>query len=191
MSEGELQDIVDDGASLTEAAKEALGAELKRRGLDWELGGPLAVDIVEPRSLVTIRQFRDLSGALLAKGRLDSAGIESFIGDDNLIRMDWFISNLLGGIKLRVSPQDAEVATELLDQPIPDTFDVEGVGEYQQPQCPKCKSLDITFEHLNKPILYTSAYLLAPVPVPRNLWKCASCGHAWRDSSDSSSAAPT
>lgn len=187
MSEGELRDIVDDGASLTAVAREALQSELKRRGLGWELGGPLAVDTLEARRLVTIRQFRDLSDALLAKGRLDSVGIESYVADDNMVRMDWFISNLLGGVKLRVNPEDVEVATELLDQPIPETLEVEGVGEYQQPHCPKCKSLDITFEPLNKPILYGSAFLGAPVPIPRNLWKCESCGHTWRDAADSGS----
>ena len=51
---------------------------------------------------VTLRQFRDLPEALLAKGSLESAGIQVYLVDDNMIRMDWFISNLLGGIKLNV-----------------------------------------------------------------------------------------
>ena len=184
LSEGELHEFADDAASLTEMAQEALKAELDRRGLGFKLGGPRALDSVEQRKLVTIRKFRDLPDALLAKGSLDSVGIESFIADDNMIRMDWFISNLLGGIKLRVSPEDAEAATEVLDQPIPESFDVEGVGEYQQPHCPKCRSVDIAFEHLDKTVLYITAYFNVPVPVPRNLWKCASCGHTWRGSAD-------
>jgi hypothetical protein len=67
------------------------------------------------RDLLTIRQFRDLPQALLAKSVLDSAGIECFLGDDNLIRMDWLWSNLLGGIKLRVRQEDALVASRLLE----------------------------------------------------------------------------
>ena len=55
--------------------------------------------------------------ALLAKGSLESAGIECFLGDDNLIRMDWLWSNLLGGIKLRVRQEDALVASRLLISP--------------------------------------------------------------------------
>jgi hypothetical protein len=70
---------------------------------------------VELRDLLTIRQFRDLPEALLAKSVLDSAGIECFLGDDNLIRMDWLWSNLLGGIKLRVRQEDALVASRLLE----------------------------------------------------------------------------
>jgi hypothetical protein len=174
LSEGELQEIADDAASLTEVAREAFKAELERRGLAFELGGPVAVDSVEQRKLVTIRKFLDLPEALLAKGRLDSAGIESFIVDDNMVRIYWFISNVLGGIKLRVNLEEAETAREVLDQPIPESFDVEGVGEYQQPHCPNCQSAEI------------SAFFLHP-PARRDSWKCESCGRTWQDSPDSPS----
>jgi hypothetical protein len=68
--------------------------------------------------------------ALLAKGSLDSAGIECWLIDDNMVRLDWFYSNLLGGIKLQVTQEDAEAANELLEQPIPENFDAEGTGDY-------------------------------------------------------------
>jgi|KBSMisStaDraftv2_1062788.scaffolds.fasta_scaffold30491_2 hypothetical protein len=75
------------------------------------------------RELVTIRKFRDLPEALLAQGRLESSGIESFLADDNMVRMDWLISNLLGGVKLKVEEADVEIAEEILNQEIPDDFD--------------------------------------------------------------------
>jgi len=43
--------------------------------------------------MVTVRQFRDLPEALLARDSLVSAGIEAELADDNMVRMDWFISN--------------------------------------------------------------------------------------------------
>jgi hypothetical protein len=49
----------------------------------------------------------------LAKGSLEAAGIQAYLVDDNMIRMDWFISNLLGGIKLQVRAEDAEAAVEI------------------------------------------------------------------------------
>jgi len=64
---------------------------------------------------VTVRRFRDLHEALLAKGSLDSAGIESFLADDNMVHMDWLMSNLLGGVKLRVESANLEAANEILD----------------------------------------------------------------------------
>jgi hypothetical protein len=76
---------------------------------------PNPEDQLDIRDLVTIRQFRDLHEALLAKGSLDSAGIESFLADDNMVHMDWLISNLLGGVKLKVESANSEVAIEILD----------------------------------------------------------------------------
>ena len=64
--------------------------------------------------LVTIRQFGNLSDALMAKGCLDSAGIECFLADEN---MAWLDSPLVRGMRLQVSPDDAETAIALLDQP--------------------------------------------------------------------------
>jgi len=139
---------------------------------------------MELADVVSIRQFRDLPEALLAKGALDSADIESFLVDDNMIRMDWFWSNLMGGIKLCVKQEDAEAALDLLEQSIPEGFEVEGVGPYEQPRCPKCQSLDIAFEDLNQPVAWVSAYILAPIALHRERWVCHSCGHRWRQAEE-------
>ena len=48
------------------------------------------------------------------------------LGDQNMVRMDWFISNLLGGIKLQVKRDDVEEALALLDEEVPKSFEVEG-----------------------------------------------------------------
>lgn len=186
MSDGELQKVAADTASLTEEAQDALDDELERRGLDVEAEDSIVSrGEVEQRQLVTVRQFRDLPQALLAKGILDSAGIECFLADDNMVRMDWFISNLLGGIKLRVKTEDFKEALSVLNEPPPANFEVEGVGEFEQPRCPKCQSLDIIFEPLNKPIAYTTAFVGVPVPFPQNSWKCETCGYRWQDSDES------
>jgi Putative prokaryotic signal transducing protein len=183
MADTELEAIAADSAELTDAAQQALKDEIARRkglemdGADTDSGS--GYDAVELADFVSIRQLRDLHEALLAKGVLDSAGIECFLVDDNMVRMDWFISNLVGGVKLCVKQEDAEAALDLLEQPIPDEFDVEGVGQYQQPRCPKCQSLDITFEELNQSIAYVSAYILAPIPLHRKGWICHSCGQEW------------
>jgi len=71
------------------------------------------VDERETAELVTIRKFGNLSDALMAKGCLDSAGIESFLADSN---MAWMDSPLVRGMRLQVSPDDAETAIALLDQ---------------------------------------------------------------------------
>jgi hypothetical protein len=117
MTQAEVEKLAADAGSLSDAAKWALKLDLSRRGLKTQLEEKAAVPKAPQYSrLVTLRQRMTLPEALLAKSILDSAGIESFLGDQNIIRMDWFLSNALGGVKLRVREEDAEVAAALLDQ---------------------------------------------------------------------------
>jgi hypothetical protein len=189
MTDGELQRLARHAESLTELAWDALEDELDRRHLE-----PAEDDAaneprerLEIRELVTIRQFRDLPEALLAKGSLESSGIECFLADENLVRLDWFISNFIGGIKLNVRPADEANARKLLDEPILEGLYVQGVGLYEQPRCPKCQSLDVNFQELDRPIAYMSAFLRVPLPVQRSAWHCQACDAEWEDDGDSGS----
>lgn len=206
--DGELEKVASQAYDLTEIAREVLRAELTKRGLAPDLVeqapvtekkpvGPQLGDPPPPppeppeelspeegglslRRMVTLRRFRDLPEALLAKGSLDSAGIHCALADDNMIRMDWFYSNAIGGIKLLVDSEDAVEAEDLLSQPIPENFDVSGVGQYQQPRCPKCGSLDINFQELD-PTAYLSLAISVPIPFHRRAWRCRSCRAEWED----------
>jgi len=182
MSDEELGQIAASGDELSTTALAALQAEAGKRGLQIEIAPPHGEDVFEFNEAVTLRQFRDLPEALLAKGSLESAGIEAYLVDDNMIRMDWFISNLLGGIKLKVRPEDAEEANEILNQPIPEMLEVDGIGEFEQPKCPKCQSLDISYEELDKPVAYMTAYAGVPVPFYTKGWTCQTCNNKWEDS---------
>jgi hypothetical protein len=83
------------------------------------------------RELVTIREYRDLHEALLAKGRLESSGVDTFLADENIVHMDWLISTAIGGVKLRVDAANAQAANEILDHPAPESF--EDSVEYELP----------------------------------------------------------
>jgi Putative prokaryotic signal transducing protein len=188
MSDGELQKLAQSAETLTELAWDALEDELDRRHLECaEDPAPQPRQEMEMRELVTIRQFRDLPEALLAKGSLESSGIECFLADDNLVRLDWFISNFIGGIKLNVRAADAVNAQKLLDEPILEGLYVQGVGLYEQPRCPNCQSLDINFQELDRPIAYMSAFLRVPMPVQRPAWRCHACDAEWADDGESRS----
>jgi hypothetical protein len=182
MTDGELQRLAQNAESLTELAWEALEDEVERRNLKYP--EDLAFERrqeMELQQLGTVRQFRDLPEALLAKGCLESVGIECFLGDENLVRLDWFISNFIGGIKLNVKVADVENARKLLDEPILEGIYVDGVGLHEQPRCPNCQSLDVNFKELNRPIAYMSAFLRVPLPVQRRAWRCHSCDAEWED----------
>jgi hypothetical protein len=116
MSDAELQELAAEKDDLTDLAYITLQDEVKRRGLDVDWDAPPNTNIAEDRNLITIRTFRDLPEALLAKGLLESASIECFLTDDNLVRLDWFISNAIGNIRFQVSEADAEAAIEILSQ---------------------------------------------------------------------------
>ncbi len=181
MTDGELQRLARSPESLTEAAWEALEDELDRRHLDIPADPKEPLEALDLRKLVMIRQFRDLPEALLAKGSLESAGIECFLRDDNLVRLDWFISNFVGGVKLCVKPEDVQNALKLLNEPILEGMYVQGIGLYEQPRCPKCQSLDVNFRELDRPIAYLSAFLKVPVPLQRKGWRCHDCDAEWED----------
>src|ERR1700733_4176109 len=181
MSDEELGQIAASGDELSAPAHDAFAAEVGKRDLNIEIAPPRGEDVVEFNETVTLRQFRDLPDALLAKGSLESAGIQAYLVDDNMIRMDWFISNLLAGLKLKVRAEDAEAAHEILNQPTPEILDVEGIGNFVQPQCPSSQSLDVSREELDKPISYLTAYAGVPLPVYKTGWTCHSCGHHWED----------
>jgi hypothetical protein len=174
-SEKELQEIGSQYESLTEAAQAALRAEFDRRGLPApELADP---EIPDYQPLVTLRQYRDLADAMLAKSALDSAGIFAFLQNENIVRLDWVWSNLMGGIRLQVRPEDVSAAEQVLSEPIPSLIETDDAN-YEQPRCPHCQSLDIHFERLNQKVG------LASIPWPKKLWTCVSCGAKWEDLPD-------
>lgn len=181
MSDGELQEVADDADSLTDVARTALRAEMLRRGMEAPLevkAEPGETGRPVPRPVI-VGRYRDLPAASLAKSILDSAGIESFFADDNVIRMDWFYSNAVGGIKLFVRDEDAAEARELLEGQAPEKFEVEGVGEYEQPKCPNCGSLDVSFEELDRKIAHTGLLINLPIPAVKHGWSCHTCEHSW------------
>jgi hypothetical protein len=180
MTDGELLRLARGPESLTEAAWDALEDELDRRHLELPEEDSEPSRTLDLRTLVTIRQFRDLPQALLAKGCLESIGIECFLRDDNLVRLDWLISNFIGGIKLCVKAEDAEKAEAILSDPIPEGLYVHGVGLYEQPRCPKCNSLDVSFQELD-PMAYLSMAVRVPIPLHREAWRCHSCNAEWED----------
>jgi hypothetical protein len=182
LSDNELEQFASDAGSLKQVAREVLQDELSRRCLKIELREAEAnAERAVPRKLITLCRFRDMPEALLAKSILESADIECFLGDENMVRLDWFWSNLVGGIKLWVRQEDAGTAAELLAQEVPEELEVEGVGKYQQPRCPACMSFDISFEELNKRAAWTAARLFG-VPLKRHGWRCHSCRHQWEES---------
>lgn len=114
-----------------------------------------------PETLVTVASYNLHVDAIMARSRLDSEGIESMLLDENIVRMDWFYANLVGGIKLQVRPEDAPAAREILGLP--------PVGEKDSEEfslcCPRCKSEKVRFREWHRR-LHWIAFLVLFLPLP-------------------------
>jgi Putative prokaryotic signal transducing protein len=69
--------------------------------------------------LVTVATFFNEYEFLLARGRLESADIECFALDENMLRIAGWHSHILGGIKLQVRESDARDAIAILQATAP------------------------------------------------------------------------
>lgn len=185
MSDIELMELAHSYDSLVEEAQRALRAEFAKRNLE----PPLIEEPVEwdSRELVTVGSFRDLPNADLARALLVSSGIPAWIQDDNLVRMDWFYSNAIGGIRLQVDASDADAARAILDQPTPPEIQLESGAEFIQPKCPRCGSLDIASSDGLRGASLASLYLASiPVPTGAPTRGCQACGARWKEPEDAS-----
>jgi hypothetical protein len=184
LSEPDLLDLARAYDTLTDPAQAALRAEFNCRHLDPPLADEAPDAVPTERTLTTIRHYRDLSEAIVARSFLESAGIVVYLRDENLVRLDWQVSNFIGGIRLQVEAGDASAALDLLTQPVPDTIAFGGPADFAQPHCPVCNSVEITFQGSSRGAALTSLYLLAlPLPPGPQTWQCSNCGARWEDTS--------
>ena len=70
-------------------------------------------------NLVTVAVFHSQPEFLLARTRLESADIECFAYDENMLRIGGWHSHILGGIKLQVRESEAQDALAILHQTAP------------------------------------------------------------------------
>lgn len=180
MNEGELLHLAGQFNELTLAAQSLLRAEFARRCLEMPSMELRAQP--EARALTTIRRYRDLTEAMIARSLLETAGIPVWIQDENLVRMDWFYSNAVGGVRLQVESGDEAAARELLDQPVPESITFGGSEEFVQPTCPKCGSLEVSFLGAGRQAALPALALLSiPLPLGGETWACDACGAAWEE----------
>jgi hypothetical protein len=103
------------------------------------------------------------------------------------VRMDWAYSNAVGGISLQVAADDVAAATDLLNQPMPESIAVEGESDYLQPVCPRCGSIDVVAERTGQKAAMTSLFVVGlPLPLGAESRRCNACGARWTDDQDDS-----
>jgi len=177
----ELQALAGESYELTELAKQALNSEIARRGLPFQLKEIPVPPGFNPEpsesdpselELVVVQTLLDLVEARRVKNILDDAGIPSFLGPDNLDRVEAFpsSSSFENGIDLKVRYVDYPHALSALSRSLP--RDPQDDTEYV-PVCPKCNSREIVFQSLDGEEDSSSA--------AKFNWRCDACGHPWKD----------
>jgi hypothetical protein len=163
-------------------------------GDDLQVEAEAESAVAETANFITVRSYRDLSEAFVARSVLEQAGIPCILRDEHTLGMVWAWSNLMGGARLQVSEDDVAIADELLSQPMPASFSVDSGEDYQQPACPKCGSIDVMEDDADRKRNATgllAGSFFPPMPLlvgamnlaksPTDLWKCNNCGCRWSD----------
>ncbi len=145
----------------------------------------------------TIISFTYPHEAHLAKGYLESNGIETFIENEFTVQANNFYSNAIGGVKLLVKDSDYDEGLKLLKdvgyikEPeseknlkrnlLNKTEIVQIDSKINEKTCPFCKSENIgkskNFSIFMIPLFYILGGLF---PIYRSAYICFDCGKEWR-----------
>ena len=132
--------------------------------------------------LIRIAAFTHVIDAYLLKTRLESAGIDCFIADDNTILVNWLYSTAIGGVKVKVRSSDAEHALEILrEAPVEVVASGDMADEEAEFLCPRCNSEDTFVPGFSRTFAYVSWLFLGfPIPYLNRKWHCFACSHRWK-----------
>lgn len=118
--------------------------------------------------------FTYATDAHVVVAKLEAEGIQCFLDDENLATTQHFLSNAIGGIKVKVKQEDYIEADKIFRQYYKDKNELEAeqkiklgtdykkVYEY----CPQCESSEV--------------YRKKGFTLSKHEYKCADCGHTWK-----------
>ncbi len=136
-----------------------------------------------PSEWIAVASFSQPVEAHLARTKLESEGIPCVVGDEHLVRVDWFLSNAVGGVKLMVPRSEVERARDAL-RPRPRLVVVSDRGEPVDGEmiCPRCRSDDVYYSRYNLRMAGIFILLLGfLIPWRDRRWACTQCGYQWKE----------
>lgn len=189
-SDGELEAIAEQAYDLTDVARDVLQREIASRGVKVTLReSPAPPPEPEPDpetedfdpaelDLVVTRRVWDAAEAKRYKTILDDAGLPSYLGPENLEKVEDYTGSYERGVELKVCEVDQHLASSAFtNAPHPENEDSsDSVDDKDcEARCPKCRSTEIVFEGLEKDSAKESDF-----DATYN-WSCDACGHTWKD----------
>lgn len=135
--------------------------------------------------MITIAHYTNPLEAHIARGRLESEGIEAFVADENIVWANWLLSDAVGGVQLRVAMEDSVRARRILGEVAdPEENESEPAAPHSFSRCPGCGAYTLDTSTLLSRLAFLSIALVNfPLPFTRQLKHCRQCGHAHLDSS--------
>jgi hypothetical protein len=126
--------------------------------------------------LVVARTYSWIGDAVVACSVLRGAGVPARLRDQHTVRIDWTLSNAIGGVKVVVPTAQLDEARLLLDH-FPVAIPPELIGD----PCPCCGSLETLLTHRGRrPTFVTWLIFGLPLWRDRSSWTCAGCGRPVR-----------
>jgi hypothetical protein len=132
--------------------------------------------------LVTVATYNQIYLADLARARLLDHDIPCVIQDQNMVGMNLFYSNAVGGIKLQVPDHHFRQAHDILNG-----YEEKESGISIFPECPVCKSEDVLPKRYNSIVLILSFVLFGGQTLfstADSRYRCQSCGNIWNMAGD-------
>ena len=130
---------------------------------------------------VAVASFTSPVEAHLARTQLEADGITCVMSDEYLVRVDWLLSNAVGGVKLMVPVWEAEHARDIL-RPRPRLVVVAGAGSEEEMICPRCHCDDVYYTRFSRRAAGLFVLLLGfAIPWRDRRWTCKQCGYAWKE----------
>ena len=137
--------------------------------------------------MITVGNYPDLASAQIAQSLLDAAGIEATIPDEFLAGVNWQMSVALHGVRLQVTPDDADAARAVLAEGLRGDAAEEQPGDTDGVDvCAACGSGWIVgprWKQRLKAVSLVFPFALLAWPFLSSVkprFQCGSCGHVWR-----------
>lgn len=126
--------------------------------------------------LITVASFSKPEEAHLLRLRLEAGGVPAHVQDENLVQIDWLLSNAIGGVRVMIEEEDADLAREILSD------DTEAELDSTRPTCPACSSANTAPDEAPRRVAFLTLLVAGfPFLTSRSQWKCADCGHMWNE----------
>jgi len=129
--------------------------------------------------LITLKRFDNSVQANILKTKLEHEGIVCHLHDENLVTLNPFFNETVGGIKLKISDADQEQAQMILDH-----IEREPIKEDHKEiiHCPNCGSKDLyndfkSMKNTKGIIAAIVSFLLTVFPIYfKTVYRCKACG---------------